>query len=182
MKSLCLSILLALSLLLTGCSAGAEEKNFQNFSRELNEKSSLSFVSEIRCEYEDKTVNFTLGFEGNAEGCSVTVLAPRLISGIKANLKPQSTELEFEDVVLDTGNLDEYGLSPMSALPKLVKAMSQGHLESFHREDKYRVYEISADENCSVSVRFKEDEMIPVSAEIISEGKVKVFCKIGNLQ
>ena len=181
MKAYVLCALLAFSLLLTGCSGGEQRADFERFSKELSEKDSLSFTSDLRCEYEDKTLNFTLEFSGDKEGCSVTVLSPEDISGIRANLKPGGTELQYEDMILDTGELDEYGLSPMSALPCMVKALSGGHPESFWKEGSVSVCELSSPDGCTVRAGFSED-MCPLWAEIISGGRLRVFCEIAGWQ
>ena len=182
MRAYVLCALLTLSLLLTGCAGGEQRADFEKFSEELSEKDSLSFTSELRCEYDDRTLNFTLEFSGSDGGCSVTVLSPDDISGLRANLKPGGTELQYEDMILDTGELDEYGLSPMSALPCIVKALAGGHPESFWREGSVRMCELSADDGCTVRAGFREEDMCPLYAEIISGGRLRVFCKIAGWQ
>ena len=179
MKAYVLCALLAFSLLLTGCAGGEQRADFEKFSKELAERDSLSFTSELRCEYDDKTLNFTLEFSGNDEGCSITVLSPADISGIRANLKPGKTELQYEDMILATGELDEYGLSPMSALPCIVKALCEGHPESFWKEGSVSMCELSACDGCTVRAGFIED-MCPLRAEIISDGQLRVSCEIAG--
>ena len=180
MKRLCLPLLLVLCLLLTGCGGRAEREKYREFSDELSSAQALSFVSDVRCEYEDRSLDFRLSFEGEPGLCTVEVLEPEIIHGIKAQLKAGGSALEYEDIILDTGDLDSYGLTPMSALPCLAEAMAEGHPEVFWNEDGLFVCELSLNEHLRAVVRFNPGSMIPADAELISDGSVKVFCKIEN--
>lgn len=180
MKRLCLPLLLIFCLLLSGCGTGASKKQYEQFSQELSSQSSLSFTAQLRAEYEDKTVEFTLGYEMDENGQTVTVLAPELIAGVKARISAGKTALEFDSVSLDTGELDRYGLTPMSALPLLVDAMRSGHLDSCWQEDGKSVYQLILNDHLSASVWFETESMTPVRAELMSEGRVTVCCEISE--
>ena len=127
MKRLLLPLLLCLCLLLSGCGKDRAEREFESFSARLNAAQTLRFTAKVRAEYEHKTARFTLAYEEDAEGGRVTVVAPELIRGVSARFEPGGTTLEYDSVVLDTGSLDSFGLSPMSSLPVLLHAMRVGH-------------------------------------------------------
>lgn len=179
MKKRFLPALLLFCLLLTACGGTkALEERYQRFSADLNGRESLSFEAGLRAEYEDRTVEFRLRYALDKEGCTVTVLEPELIAGISARMTAEGAALGFEGVSVDTGPLDGYGLTPLSALPLLVQTLKTGHLESCWEEEDTAVLELIHDDRLSALVRFRGD--VPVGAELVSEGVVKVVCEIEN--
>ena len=180
MKKLCLPLLLALSFLLTGCQRRDIESKFDSFSTQLSNAQYLSFTANIRAEYEDKTARFTLSYEEDSEGSTVTVIAPELIAGVTARIAPGGTQLEYDTVVLDTGALDNFGLSPMSSLPRLVQTLKCSHVDSYWEEDGMRVLSLEPTDELKCSVWFEGEEMTPLRAEMISGGRVKVFVEISD--
>lgn len=180
MKRLCLPLLLVFCLLLSGCGAGASKKQYEQFSQELSSQNSLSFTAQLRAEYEEKTVDFTLCYEADENGQTVTVLAPELIAGVKAHITAGNTALEYDGVRLDTGALDRYGLTPMSALPVLVDAMTNGHLDSRWQEEGKSVFQLIANDHLSATVWFEAESMTPVRAELVSDGRVTVCCELSD--
>ncbi len=180
MKRLCLLILCIFSLMLTACGGQADQEKLDEFKSQLSQRETVSFTADIRCEYPDKTHEFSLYYEGGTEGSTVKVLSPKMIAGVSAEFSPDGTSLNFGETSVDTGNLDEYGLSPMSALPSLVNLMKNGFMESSWEEADFSVYELSLNDNLSAQIWFNSLNMVPVKAELISNGTVKVFCNIDN--
>ena len=180
MKRLCLPLLLALTLVLSGCGQNAAAAKYQDFAEKLLQKETLSFTADVRCEYEDKTVSFTLGYSSDTEGSTVTVIAPELIRGIRAHAKAGETSVEYDGLILDTGPLDDFGLSPMSALPVMVEALRSGYLDSaWEEQGQYAALLIPSD-NMNVQVNLDKYTMSPVYAELISDGRVAVFMQISD--
>lgn len=178
MKKL-LALLFAACLMLTGCASRDIHSDFESFSAALSGAESISFTANLRAEYEHKSARFTLGYEENSEGGTVTVLAPELIKGIQAHVSPGGTELIYDSVVLDTGSLDSFGLSPLSGLPLMVKAMKTGHLESFRKENGLRVLELTVEDGLKCSIWFDEN-MTPLRAETASGGRVTIYTEISD--
>lgn len=176
MKRFCLLLIAALSLLLTACGGGSAKKEFEAFSADLSERDSLEFTAELTAIYEDKNVDFTLSYEKDGDGCLVTVLEPKMVAGIRARITGGGTAVEYEGIMLDTGRLDDYGLSPMTALPMLVDAMCSAHADSFWEEGGLDAVKLLPSDNLSAVVWF--DAGMPVKAELISDGRVTVSCNI----
>ena len=173
-------LLLLFCQLLSACGSGAAENQYNAFAQALSEMDTLSFTAVLRAEYEDKTVDFTLRYNEDESGTSVTVLAPELVAGIKARVVGDSTALEYEGILIDTGNLDNFGLTPMSALPILVETMRAGHLESYWTEDSRAVFQLILDDHLYAVVYFESETMTPVRAELVSDGHVRVACDIAG--
>lgn len=178
MKRLYLLLLILFGLFLSGCGQSLARDRFVKFTEELGEKELLSFTAELRCEYKDKSMDFTLGYESDSEGCCVTVVAPELIRGIRAHAKAGETAVEFDGVILDTGPLDDYGLSPMSALPVLIEAVKTGYVDSVWEENGQYAALIVPSDNLNVQLNLDKYTMRPVYAELVSDGRVTVFISI----
>ena len=180
MKKLCLLTLLALSLLLAACGKDrAFKSEYESFSKELASAEAVSFTANVRAEYEHKTARFALSYTGDESGAVVTVLAPELISGISARVSPDGTSLEYGEISLDTGSLDSHGLSPMSALPVMMRALKSGHLDSYWTEDGKTVLRLIPDDEYICTVWFG-DEMTPLRAEVQSDGRIVVFAQLSD--
>ena len=179
MKRLVLLLLLVPCLLLGGCGHNDAAGRFAPFSEELAARSDLCFTAALRAEYPDRSAAFTLRYEDCGPGAVVTVLEPEEIRGVSVHVNGAESSLGYDAIVLDTGALDRYGLSPASAPVRLVQALREGHLESAWEEEGLTVWEIILDDGQSVCVWLSE-ALVPVRAELISDGRVTVFCEIGD--
>ena len=182
MKKFCLSISLCLCLLMSGCGGREFAKAREDLAARLDGAECLSFTANIRAEYEHKTARFTLSYYEDAQGGKVTVLAPQLIAGVSARIKPGSTSLEYDGVCLGTGELDDFGLSPMSAPPMLVQALKDGDVNAVWSEGGCTVLELQRTDELVCTVWFAPEDMTPRQAELRSDGRVKVFAEISDWQ
>ena len=173
-------MLLAVCLMLTGCAKRDIRSGFEAFSQRITESGALSVTANVRAEYEDKTARFTLGYEEDGEGATVTVLAPELIAGISARVDSGSTSLQYDSVVLDTGSLDNFGLSPMSSLPVLVEAMRSAHLDSCWEENGLSVLQLEPEDELKCTLWLEGESLTPLRAELISGGRVTVYIEISD--
>ncbi len=180
MKRICLPILLLCCLLLSGCGTSAAEARYRAFSEELGARTALHFTAKLRAEYPDRSFDFTLQY-AMAEGeQTVTVAEPEIIRGIRARLLPGETKLEYDNLILDTGDLDPHGLSPLSALPLLVEAMRSGHLDSHWQEGQKLAVQLILTDDTSAVVLFRQEDMTPTHAELLCDGRVAVSCEISD--
>lgn len=179
MKRLIIPIFLCV-LLLTACGKTRREGDYRAFAERLNKLETLSFTAQVRAEYEHKTARFGLSYEEDGEGGRVTVLAPELIRGVSARVKPGSSTLEYDSVVLDTGSLDSFGLSPLSSLPAMLRVMRLGHVDSIWEEDGKTVVMLEPDDELRCTVWFSKPDMRPLRAELITDGRVTVYLEISD--
>ena len=139
----------------------------------------ISFSAHVSAQYDDKTAEFTLGYEQTKDTASVSVVEPELLSGIKAKLSGESLSLEYDGAMLDIGTLDDAELSPVSALPLIVCAMRDGHLEiSWVEGDMIAARIIPADDY--VVTRWIDSSLTPCSAEISYKEKTVVSVEISD--
>ncbi len=170
--------LLPVALILSGCGGASARADFESFSKALAEEENLSYTARVRAEYDDSSVEFTLEYAEDTNGARVTVLSPEIIRGVSARVSAGETALEYDGVSLDTGELDDFGLSPMSALPRLTEAMKSGYLDTAWTEDGELCALIVPADGVSVQVRLDKYTNTPLSAELASNGRVRVFAEI----
>lgn len=177
MKKLCLSMLCLACLLLSACGTRAEEKKFEDFSKALSERDDLSFIGSIRAEYDDRSLEFQLQYK-EEDYPVVSVIRPELIADVKIRIEPDSSLLEHNSLIIDTGELDSRGLSPVTALPRLAAALRSAYVDAVRMEGGELVYTLIPDDELTVEVWFEPESMTPTHAELISESKVRIFCDI----
>ena len=180
MKRFLLPVLLCITLFLSSCGKSRGEGDYRAFAERLNALGTLSFTAQVRAEYEHKTARFTLAYEEDGEGGRITVVAPELIRGVSARVRPGSATLEYDSVVLDTGSLDSFGLSPLSSLPAMLRAMRDGSVDSIWEEDGKRVVQLIPDDGLRCSVWFDKADMRPLRAELITDGRVTVYVELSD--
>jgi hypothetical protein len=176
-KRFCL-IPLLLCLFLCGC-ANASQTRFEAFSQELAQKKSVAFTAHLHAIYPNRDADFDLRYE-QADGVEqITVLSPGRISGITAYVERGQSSLHYDGMILDTGDLDANGLTPMSSLPLLMDALQNAHGDAYWEEDGCSAVKLLYSDNCSVQVWFNAD-YIPCRAEIYSDNNLTVSCEIEN--
>ena len=178
MKKAFALIPLVFALLLSACGNAALQR-YESFSQQLQEQDTLSFTAALTASYPDRTVQFELRYTLEDGLQRVTILSPERISGISASIKLGKTALEYDGLSLDTGDLNAYGLSPMSALPLLIEALRHGHADAFWTEDGMDAVELLYDDHARANVWF-DGEGLPCRAELISDDVVVVNCEIKN--
>lgn len=179
MKRLSICLLLIAALLLTGC-GGDEKQRAEQLSQQLLSAQRVTFTAQVQAEYEDKTAQFKLGFSYENACCTVEVLEPELIAGIKAHIKDGESRLEYDGAVLDIGALNARGLCPMSALPLLFEAMRSAYTELAWYEDETLCIRLVPDDDYTVTLRLDADALTPESAEIVYRERVVVYAKISD--
>lgn len=179
MKRICLPLLLCCCLLLTGCGEDRKlKKQYEDFSAALAARESLELSAALRTEYEDRSADFRLACQIGPEEAVVTVREPAIIAGVSATVRPDGSCLACNGIILDTGPLDAYGLSPLTALPALADMLKNGHLDSCWQADGQPVLRLVRDDHLSAEVRFDPAFQRPLYAELFSDGRVTVCCTI----
>ena len=177
MKKLFVLPLLLCALLLGGC-ANKNAARFEEFSAALGERNDLDVTAEVRAEYDDRSCTFTLRcVEDGSGGCTVEVLAPELIRGVRARMSADGTKLVYDSVSVDTGDDGSAALSPMGALPLLLRALRTASLDAAWKEDGKLAVQLTPEDGVSMTVLF-DDETRPSCAEIARDGTALLFIDI----
>ena len=180
MRRLCIITLILAAALLTGCGSGGEERQFAEFSSALRERSSLRFTADVRAELLDHTARLTLAYAGSGKKSTVTVMKPDSLAGITLRYEDGSSRLEYGSLSIDTGLLDDSGLTPASALPMMVKALCCGALDSCAREGGETVWHVVPEDGVSVSLWVDSETLVPTHAELALNGRTTLYCDISD--
>lgn len=167
--------------LLTSCvSSSKSAKESAENIRTLLISSDISMTASVTADYGERVYDFTLSYD--TASCLIEVKEPERLAGLTVTVSEGdgSTVLKYDDAELNTGTFDEEGLSPISALPKLVKQWHEGYiLESYFETlddvDAVAIKTNISDEVVSISW-FDRATGIPVKAEIAIGDQIVIQC------
>lgn len=119
--------MMTLCLLLVGC--GKDEASPEDLRLRWQEMTACTMEAVVVCQQEHLEWEATLRCDYAADGpCTVEVLSPEYIAGVKAVIDGAERRLEYEGAVLDAGVLSRENISPAECLPYLVDALRMGWL------------------------------------------------------
>jgi len=184
---LLLPVLLALTLMLqTGCvSAGKSAEKTAEEVRALYTGKTVSLTAEIKADYGEKMYAYTIDYDGASR--TMTVTAPETVAGVRITLKDgeDGTILSFDGAQLDTGALTEDGMSPVSALPTLVRLWTDGYVVSAYFETIHGVDAIAVktevSQHATGTTWFDRADGMPLKSEIASGDTVVIECTLSNV-
>ena len=129
-KTLC--CVLMMTLLLTGCSGegGKVEEMALQARGEYLAMTYCSGSAKITADYGERVYCYELNFTSDREETVLDLTSPETVSGIRARLSAEKGSLlECDGALLETGTLDEDGLTPVSAVPAILTALQKGYLD-----------------------------------------------------
>ena len=175
-----LALVLMMTLLLAACSASAGDT--EKFV-ELRERVTLGKITakvEIRADFGNKTQSYTIEYSQNGESARMGILEPELLRGITARVEGTDSSVEFDGLILDTGELDGNGLTPVSALPAIIESIKNGHIEAVWREKDGEleriVFDLTVTDETGMNLWIDADSMVPQYAEIRYGERVVITC------
>ena len=185
------ALMMTLCLLLSAC--GGDEAEAQNADElalairtEYLAMEGCTARMEITAEYGDRVYQFTVGL-GHVQGgeTTLTVVEPEEAAGVTARISGEKAFLEYDGVSLETGPLDESGLSPVGAVPFLLRGaregfMAESALEIVGDTECLRMTcrdpEVPPGEGIELSLWFDSTTHLLVRGEILSEGFRVIDC------
>ncbi len=128
-------LIVILSLIITtGCTASKVEQAHE--SALLARSAYLAMeratgICHVHADYGERIYDFSLVLTLEQGETTQVLTAPTELVGISVTQSGTGTEsrLVWEDLILETGDLDPQGLSPVTAVPLLLETLSTGYLE-----------------------------------------------------
>ena len=137
-KGLC--CVLMMTLLLTGCGGGGGNKAEEMALQARGEYLAMTHCSgsaKIVADYGQRVYCYELNFSSNEQETLLELTAPETVAGMRARLsEEEGSLLECDGAVLETGPLNEEGLTPVSAVPAILTALRRGYLDQCALEEQ----------------------------------------------
>ena len=133
-----LMMILALSLSACESTGGYEaEKLLHKVRGSYLEMLSCMGKGEIVADYGQRVYHFSIDFSWEKDGETVLCLtAPENVAGATARIKNGETALEFDGVMIETGPLNEDGLTPIDVIPALLHSIQEGYISECVQEEQ----------------------------------------------
>ncbi|MBE6964081.1 MAG: hypothetical protein E7443_05750 [Ruminococcaceae bacterium] len=121
--------MIALCVLLTGCGSAEEPMTAAQLRRPYQEMSGCVMEAQVTCDQSGAEWTAELRCEYIPDGdCTVEVLSPESIAGVKAVFRGTEQSLEYEGAILNAGTLGGEEISPAVCLIRLMEALRGGWL------------------------------------------------------
>ena len=134
-KALLFALTISLCLGLTACGGEAAEEQAREVQLRFQELSAAGVEVELTCHYGGEVRDYALRCEYTPGESTVEVLAPEELKGISAVLAGEALTLAYDDILLDAGAYSGTEMSPLWAVPAMLRAMGEGYpLESAREE------------------------------------------------
>lgn len=179
MTALCL-------LLLCSCGGAEELQQVQLLRERYAAAAGCAGTAEVTADYGQRVYEFTLDFAAQGEELTLTLTAPEEVAGITARVSGEQTSLEYDGAILDTGALSPDGLSPVSAVPLLLRSAAEGFSDRCVWEGEkdapefhvtYRDPERSPGEGTEVDLWFAGDTGDLLRGEVSVDGYRVILCE-----
>ena len=131
-KRIC-ALMIFLTCFLTACAGGKNEPEelLQQVRGHYLELSACGGHAEVTADYGQRVYTYGIDFTWAREGETRLVLtAPENVAGAVAHIEAGETALEFDGVMLETGALDNAGLTPIDVLPTLLTYAREGFVSA----------------------------------------------------
>lgn len=172
-----------LFLILSSCASDTD--TMTDISEHIREIPSANYIAHITASFPGREVKFSLNYVYSKDGDDrASVISPEELTGISMTHSEKSSHIEFDGARLEFGSLDESGLSPFSALPKLITVWTNGNFEEctstrIYNRDAYMLISRISDGGTDEEYRswFSKDNLTPLYAEIFSDGERVIQCE-----
>lgn len=90
----------------------------------------------VTADYGQRVYQYELAAAINGEETVLTLSAPETVAGLTARLTGEENLLEYDGVAVETGPLDDNGLTPVSSVPALLEAVRSGYITACALEEE----------------------------------------------
>lgn len=147
---------------------------------------------EVTADYGQRVYDFGVDLTWQRkEACVLTITAPENVAGVTARLEDGGAVLEYEGAQVETGPLDDTGLSPLSAVPVLLDYVQTGYIascgmEAVGEQEVLRVDcrdpEAQPGTGRECSLWFAPDTHALLRGELSQDGYTVVQCAFSDFQ
>ncbi|MCD7917217.1 MAG: hypothetical protein LUF84_01965 [Clostridiales bacterium] len=166
--------------LLTGCGGGGASATDRVDEVRASYSSLTAYTASaaITANCSGRVYSYEADFSGDLTSGMMTVTGPDNIAGCSVSWDASGTVLDWEQVTLDTGDLNGDGLSPVDAMPALLTCCTTGLLLECSLEaegaELYAEFENPENPACTALCWFDLTTHGLLRAELTSEGQTLV--------
>jgi len=175
-------------LLLSSCAGGGgiseAEELALTIRGEYLEMTQWSGKAAITADYGRRVYQYELTAGGTREETVLVLTAPETVSGITARLTQEEGFLEYDGLSVETGALDEEGLTPVSSIPVLLEAAQSGYMTACLLEEEDTVLRMecgdpegAADTGRVVTLWFDASTHALLRGEVSVDGFRAILCQ-----
>ncbi len=139
MRKLLLCVPMIALLLLPACSGGPGVSEAEKLSLvirgEYLETTAWTADVAVIADYGQRVYQYQLAAAATEDETVLTLSQPETVAGITARLTGKDSLLEYDGMSVETGPLDETGLTPVSAVPALLEAARSGYVTACALEE-----------------------------------------------
>ena len=131
-KTIC-ALMMTLALPLAACGGPGHVSEAEKLALEIRsqylELTACSGHMDLTADYGRRVYDYGVDFSWEREGDTVlTLTAPENVAGVTASIRKGETALEYDGVMVETGELDRLGMTPVAALTTLLNCAREGYL------------------------------------------------------
>ena len=189
-----LTISLCLALTACGGEVGISpaEQLALDIRGELLETAGCTAQLELTADYGQRVYTYGIDLSWQREGETVlTITAPENVAGITARILEGETALEYDGMRVETGPLDDSGMSPVDAVPVLLDYAEAGFIAACGMETvdeaevlrvDYREPEAAAGEGRECSLWFDPSTRALLRGELSQDGFTVIQCVFSDFE
>ena len=189
MRKSCVMCVLMISLLLSACGAGGNGEPQElalTIRGEYLSAQGCAAELDITADYGQRVYTYAVKVTVAGDEGVLTVTAPEEVAGITVHMDPEQGRLEYDGAMLETGPLDQGGLTPVEAVFALLESARSGFMDSCVPEvlgerQTVRVLcrqpELPAGQGRETSLWFDSGTHSLVQGEILVDGHRVILCR-----
>lgn len=186
----CVICVLMTTLLLAGCGQGggneAEELALTIRGEHLAMNGCAARAA-VTADYGQRVYRYEMAVSVTGEETLLTLSAPETVAGLTARMTGEENLLEFDGVSVETGPLDDSGLTPVSAVPALLEAAKTGYITACALEEDGTVLRVDCGDpagspgtGAETALWFDVSTHALTRGEISSDGFRVILCEFSD--
>lgn len=186
----CLVCVLMTTLLLTGCgkAGGSEAEELALTIRgEYLAMDNCAARAVVTADYGQRVYRYEMAVSVTGEETLLTLSAPETVAGLSARMTGEENLLEFDGVSVETGPLDDSGLTPVFAVPALLEAAKSGYITACALEEDGSVLRVDCGDpagspgtGAETALWFDAATHALTRGEISSDGFRVILCEFSD--
>ena len=186
MRKLCCVPMIAL-LFLTGCFGRAKISEGEELALairgEFLEATSCAAVAEVVADYGQRVCRYEMDVSVTEEETVLVLTGPETVAGITARIRGKEGLLEYDGLSVETGPLNQEGLTPVSAVPALLEATRSGYMTSCMLEEESGLLRVDCGDpegvpgqGVEITMWFEQSSHTLIRGEIMNDGVRVIHC------